>query len=366
MADADDPETTPAGDRDASASPLGEAGHAEAAGARQAGPRETGRGQAPAGRGPDLAPALDRSRPAVAVFVDLENMAWSPDTASVTFDLGRMMAYLERSTRPVLRRVYADWSRMRDFRTPFLRHGFEQVQCTYVNATKERGRHAAGGRRAGGRSWMPAGRWKGVVLVTADSDFGPLAPHPQAARGRGDRHRMGRQGGRSLPLPVRPLRVDYETLLADAPRRPAAARPPRPSPPPAAAVVEAAEEEAEDRPFLYDPREDGGDTGGRRAAGGGGLRLLRDRHGRAAGVGVRPPSVPGVSRIHLDVVLDTDLLDQAQLGFQEIDMLLLVVEDSAEQIPGSESRPPSRSTGSPRAARGMPRTRRAGRNPGSP
>jgi len=255
MADADDPETTPAGDRDASASPLGEAGHAEAAGARQAGPRETGRGQSPAGRGPDLAPALDRSRPAVAVFVDLENMAWSPDTASVTFDLGRMMAYLERSTRPVLRRVYADWSRMRDFRTPFLRHGFEQVQCTYVNATK----NAVDMQLAVDalEAVLDAGgALEGVVLVTADSDFGPLA---RTLRRRGVAVIGIGWAAKAADLYRSQCDrfVDYETLLADAPRRPAAARPPRPSPPPAAAVVEAAEEEAEDRPFLYDPREDG-------------------------------------------------------------------------------------------------------------
>lgn len=255
MANADDPETTSAGTRDASASAPAGAEPAEEAGSRQAAWREADRSRASAGCERDLVSALDRSRPAVAVFVDLENMAWSPDTASVPFDLGRMMAYLERSTRPVLRRVYADWSRMRDFRTPFLRHGFEQVQCTYVNATK----NAVDMQLAVDalEAVLDAGgALDGVVLVTADSDFGPLA---RTLRRRGVAVIGIGWAAKAADLYRSQCDrfVDYETLLSEAPRRSVAARPPRPSPPPAATTVEAeVEAEAAERDFLYDPRED--------------------------------------------------------------------------------------------------------------
>jgi uncharacterized LabA/DUF88 family protein len=227
--------------------PSSDAGAAGDAGGRAA-PR------AAAGRAPDLGAALDRSRPALAVFVDLENMAWSPDSASVTFDLGRLMAWLERQGRPVLRKAYADWSRMRDFRTVFLRHGFEQVQCTYVNATK----NALDMQLAvdAVEAALDAGdALAGVVLVTADSDFGPLA---RTLRRRGVAVIGVGWAAKAADLYRAQCDrfVDYETLLGAAPRRAPQDRPavrPAPRPPRAAA----AEPAPGDRPFLYDPREGG-------------------------------------------------------------------------------------------------------------
>lgn len=204
-----------------------------------------------AARLPDLAPALDRTRPAVAVFVDLENMAWSPDGGAATFDPGRLMAFLERSTRPVLRKVYADWSRMRDFRTVFLRHGFEQVQCTYVNATKN-ALDMQLAVEALEAAMEARGALEAVVLVTADSDFGPLA---RTLRRRGVAVIGVGWAAKAADLYRAQCDrfIDYETLLAE-PRRRGPSRPPPRPPRPPAAVVEAGEE-AEDRPFLYDPRE---------------------------------------------------------------------------------------------------------------
>jgi hypothetical protein len=210
-------------------------------------PRPGGRraAQAESARDAAMTRALDRTRPAVGVFVDLENMAWSPDAANVTFDVGRVMAFLERTSRPVVRRVYADWSRMRDFRTGLLRQGFEQVQCTYVNATKNAldMQMAVDALEAG-----LDGGLDGVVLVTADSDFGPLA---RTLRRRGlTVIGIGwAEKAADLYRAQCDVFVDYETLIGDRPHkpsRPAAPRPARPTPRIAA--------EEEDRPFLYDPR----------------------------------------------------------------------------------------------------------------
>src|SRR5205823_1890451 len=40
--------------------------------------------------------------------------------------------------------------------------------------------------------------------------------------------------------------------------------------------------------------------------------------------------------LHLDVVLNSDLFDQLQLRLEEIDVLLLALEDLAEQVAGHE------------------------------
>jgi hypothetical protein len=220
-------------------------------------PAPRGRRPAPeAARDEAMVAALDRGRPRVGVFVDLENMAWSPDSANVTFDIARVMAFLERTARPTVRRVYADWSRMRDFRVGLLRAGFEQVQCTYVNATKNAldMQLAVDALEAGLDGGLDA-----VALVTADSDFGPLA-RTLRRRGLSVIGIGWAEKAADLYRAQCDVFVDYETLISDRPRRPAPAKPPmpprpsRPAPRPAAAEDGGAP--AADRPFLYDPRGD--------------------------------------------------------------------------------------------------------------
>jgi len=212
---------------------------------------------APAGSD-DGRPGADRlvdDRPLAAVFVDVENMASGPALDDAAFEVARIMTAIEAMARPVLRRAYADWGRLRDLRAAFLRHGFDQIQTTYVNATK----NALDMQLScdAMEQVLTGPHVDVVVLVTGDGDFGPLARslrrHGPLIVGIG----WAEKTSDSLRAHCDRF-LDYDDLppapaVGPAqPRRPAqAARAPRERrmiPMPA---------DADERHFLYDPRDDG-------------------------------------------------------------------------------------------------------------
>ena len=116
---------------------------------------------------------LDESSPAAAVFVDAENMAVDRERGIIDFDVDRVMARINEISRPVVRRAYADWFKLRSLRAPFLRSGFDQVQTTYINRSKNGLDMQLAVDAMETVLLNPS--IKVVFLVTADSDFSALA-----------------------------------------------------------------------------------------------------------------------------------------------------------------------------------------------
>ncbi len=110
--------------------------------------------------------------PLSAVFVDVENMTVDRDQGIVGFDIDRVMDHVSKDTRPIVRKAYADWSRLRWFREGFLRAGFDQVQTTYVNRSKNTLDMQMCVDAL--ESALLGPEIATVVLVTSDSDFSPL------------------------------------------------------------------------------------------------------------------------------------------------------------------------------------------------
>lgn len=111
--------------------------------------------------------------PLSAVFVDVENMAVNGVNGLAAFEIGRVMTQIETTSRPILRRAYADWAKLRTFRSSLLRFGFDQVQATYMNQSKN-GLDIQMALDAL-ETCLVDTRINLFYLVTADSDFGPLA-----------------------------------------------------------------------------------------------------------------------------------------------------------------------------------------------
>ena len=112
-------------------------------------------------------------KPVSAVFVDVENMAVEREVGIVDFDIGRVMARIAELTRPIVRKAYADWFRLRRFRDVFLRAGFDQVQTTYINRSKN-GLDMQMCVDAMEVTLLTR-EVEVIFLVTADSDFAALA-----------------------------------------------------------------------------------------------------------------------------------------------------------------------------------------------
>lgn len=110
--------------------------------------------------------------PLSAIFVDVENMTVDRDQGIVGFDIDRVMDHVSKDTRPIVRKAYADWSRLRWFREGFLRAGFDQVQTTYVNRSKNTLDMQMCVDAL--ESALLGPEIATVVLVTSDSDFSPL------------------------------------------------------------------------------------------------------------------------------------------------------------------------------------------------
>ena len=110
--------------------------------------------------------------PLSAIFVDVENMTVDRDQGIVGFDIDRVMDHVSKDTRPIVRKAYADWSRLRWFREGFLRAGFDQVQTTYVNRSKNTLDMQMCVDAL--ESALLGPDIATVVLVTSDSDFSPL------------------------------------------------------------------------------------------------------------------------------------------------------------------------------------------------
>ncbi len=117
--------------------------------------------------------SLDETPPASAVFVDAENMAVDRERGIIDFDVDRVMAKINEMSRPVVRRAYADWFKLRSLRAPFLRSGFDQVQTTYINRSKNGLDMQLAVDAMETVLLNPSIRV--VFLVTADSDFSALA-----------------------------------------------------------------------------------------------------------------------------------------------------------------------------------------------
>ncbi len=111
--------------------------------------------------------------PLAAVFVDVENMTMDRQPGRPEFHIGQVMDRVNGMMRPIVRKAYADWFRLRGLRDPFLRHGFDQVQTTYINRSKNTLDMQMCVDAMETVLLDPA--IKAVVLVTADSDFSPLA-----------------------------------------------------------------------------------------------------------------------------------------------------------------------------------------------
>ena len=110
--------------------------------------------------------------PLSAIFIDLDNMAIGVEGQLLDFDIARVMAMLSARSRPIVRVAYADWVMMERFRRPFTAQGFDLVQITYVNQTK----NGADIQMCVDALTLALRRPEigTIALVTADSDFAPL------------------------------------------------------------------------------------------------------------------------------------------------------------------------------------------------
>ncbi len=100
-------------------------------------------------------------------------MAVDRERGIIDFDVDRVMAKINEMSRPVVRRAYADWFKLRSLRAPFLRSGFDQVQTTYINRSKNGLDMQLAVDAMETVLLNPSIRV--VFLVTADSDFSALA-----------------------------------------------------------------------------------------------------------------------------------------------------------------------------------------------
>ena len=208
------------------------------------------------------------SLPLSAVFVDVENMAVSGPGGLAAFDIGRVMTHVESSSRPILRRAYANWAKLRTFRGPLLRHAFDQIQATYMNQSKN-GLDIQMSLDALETS-LTDSRIELFYLVTADSDFGPLARalrrHGRMVVGLGWREKTNDIFRRHCDLYVNydDLPGDLAPSDAEPPRAPSPverrARPQRPERP-ERRVRPGISSEATDELFLHDPRYDASGAG---------------------------------------------------------------------------------------------------------
>ncbi len=112
-------------------------------------------------------------RPVSAVFVDVENMAVHGSAGLIDFDVGRIMDRVGGMSRPIVRRAYADWAKLRTFRGSLLRYAFDQVQTTYVNLSKNTLDMQLCVDAVETVLLTPS--IEVVFLVTSDSDYSPLA-----------------------------------------------------------------------------------------------------------------------------------------------------------------------------------------------
>jgi|GEM_PF-1760188 len=172
------------------------------------------------------------------------------------FDIGRVMQRVHALSRPIIRRAYADWTRMRGMRTALLRHAFDQVQTTYINQSKN-----------GLDMQMCVDALETalldedievVFLITADSDFSALA---RALRRHG-REVVGigwHDKTNDIFRAHCDLFIDYEDLEA-VPGAHQEGRPTRALPPPRRTRTQAERRTGPARrpsghsPFLHDPR----------------------------------------------------------------------------------------------------------------
>ncbi len=121
----------------------------------------------------DLRRLLDEGPPISAVFVDVENMAVDRERGLMDFDITRVMQRIHALSRPVIRRAYADWFKLRTMRAPFLRAGFDQVQTTYINRSKNSLDMQLSVDAMETLVTSPDVRV--IFLLTADSDFSALS-----------------------------------------------------------------------------------------------------------------------------------------------------------------------------------------------
>lgn len=191
------------------------------------------------------------------MFVDFENMTLNGAADPSEFDIGRVMQRVHALSRPIIRRAYADWSRMRGVRTALLRHAFDQVQTTYINQSKN-----------GLDMQMCVDALETalldediavIFLITADSDFSALA---RALRRHG-REVVGigwHDKTNDIFRAHCDLFIDYEDLAA-VPGAREEVRPTRALPPPRRGRPQAERRGGPARrpaagqsPFLHDPR----------------------------------------------------------------------------------------------------------------
>ncbi len=185
-------------------------------------------------------------------------MALSGGSAPIDFDIGRIMDRVTATSRPIVRRAYADWGKLRTLRGPLLRLGFDQVQTTYVNMSKNTLDMQMCVDAL--ETVLTTETIAAVFLITGDSDFSPLArtlrKHGRRVVGIGWRDKTN-----DIFRNHCDEFIDYESLPGPPIRLPSSSaghaarhdRPPRGAERRPAVPLPAA---PTSRPFLHDPRYD--------------------------------------------------------------------------------------------------------------
>jgi len=109
----------------------------------------------------------------LAVFIDFENVALWAEHEFIDFELTPLIEYLQSRGPLVIKRAYGDWGRFARYRDELMNNSLDLVQIYSVRAGKNRAdiRMAMDALETA----MTRPNIQTFVIVSGDSDFGPLA-----------------------------------------------------------------------------------------------------------------------------------------------------------------------------------------------
>ncbi len=109
----------------------------------------------------------------LAVFIDFENVALWAEHEFIDFELTPLIEYLQSRGPLVIKRAYGDWGRFTRYRDELMNNALDLVQIYSVRAGKNRAdiRMAMDALETA----MTRPNIETFVIVSGDSDFGPLA-----------------------------------------------------------------------------------------------------------------------------------------------------------------------------------------------
>ncbi len=109
----------------------------------------------------------------LAIFIDFENVALWAEREFFDFEVTNLMEHLQSRGPAVVKRAYADWSRFARYRDAMMNNSIDLIQIFSVRTGKNRAdiRMAIDAFEIA----MTRAQIHTFVIVSGDSDFGPLA-----------------------------------------------------------------------------------------------------------------------------------------------------------------------------------------------